>query len=86
MTTPIKLLIIFGAMMAAGIICAIIGIIVESRLYNKGVCRWCHQNLIFFDYDSHGGRGYECTLCGNKIWVSYDIVDKHLKKFKEETK
>jgi hypothetical protein len=25
-------------------------------------------------------------LCGNKIWVSYDIVDKHLKKFKEETK
>lgn len=86
MTTGTKLLIVFGAMILAGIIAGVIGICIERRLYNKGVCRWCHQNLVFFDYDSRGGRGYRCSLCGNTIWVSYDCVDKYWDKIKEEIK
>lgn len=86
MTTGIKLLIIFAAMLLAWVIGIIIGIVIETKLYNKGVCRICHKPLEFFDFDSQGGRGYKCPLCGDKIWVSYDRVDRYWDKIREETK
>lgn len=79
MTTGTKLLVIFGCMVLAGIIGAVIGICIETRLYNKGICRTCHKKLEFFDYDSRASRGYKCPLCSYTVWVSYDCVDKWLK-------
>lgn len=86
MTTGIKLLVIFAAGVLAWVIAGIIGIVIESKLYNKGICLTCSQPLEFFDFDSRGGRGYKCPLCGDKIWVSYDRVDKYWDKIREETK
>ena len=83
MTTGTKLLIVFGAMVLVGIISAVIGICIETKLYNKGVCRICNQKLEFFDYDSRASRGYKCPLCSYTVWVSYDCVDKWLKNLND---
>ena len=82
MTIGVKLLIIFGCMVLAGIIGGVIGICIETKLYNKGFCRTCRQQLKFFDYDNRASRGYKCPLCSQTVWVSYNCVDKHWKKFK----
>ena len=71
-----ELVIIFGGMALSACLAAIVGICVEKRNWNGGYCRNCNQKFSFFSYDSHGGRGYECEKCGNKIWISYDCVDK----------
>lgn len=71
-----KLCIILGAMFVAGIMAAIIGIILESINFNKGFCSHCNTKIEYFDTDSQGGRGYKCPLCGRMVWVSYGFVDK----------
>ena len=54
-----------------------LGIYLESRAYNKGICPECGDNLRNFDTDSQGGRGYCCDKCGYNTWVSYYCVDKN---------
>ena len=75
----IKLLIIVGAMLLSAGISALIGIWLERKEFNNGLCLRCQERLKFFDYDSHGGRGYECMSCGCKVWVSYNTVDRGYK-------
>jgi hypothetical protein len=45
---------------------------VEARHWNSGYCSCCRRPWVFFDRDSHGGRGYKCG-CGNYVWVSYPV-------------
>ena len=75
-----KLCIILGSMLVVGVIAAIMGIVLESVDFNKGICPHCRTKMEFFDTDSHGGRGYKCQNCGRKVWVSYNLVDKWRKK------
>ena len=56
--------------------CTFIGITLEKREFNNGVCKHCGKNLRYFDSDSQGGRGYICDDCGYCAWVSYRCVDK----------
>lgn len=44
--------IILGSMLAACIIAAVIGIVLESIRFNKGVCPHCKTKMEFFDTDS----------------------------------
>lgn len=71
-----ELLIIFGVMVATAIVCAVIGICIESYSWHGGHCRECGGRLEFFDYDSQGGRGYKCDICDRKVWISYKCVDR----------
>lgn len=59
-----------------------IGIHIEKKGFNKGVCPRCGKKLRLFDCDSQGGRGYTCDRCQYKSWVSYFTVDR---KFLDET-
>lgn len=52
-----------------------IGIILEKKSFNNGICPHCNEKLRNFDTDSQGGRGYKCD-CGYQTWVSYKCVDK----------
>lgn len=72
----IKLLIIVGVTAFAFGIAALIGIWLERKEFNNGVCLRCQERLKFFDYDSQGGRGYKCESCGYKVWISYNTVDR----------
>lgn len=53
-----------------------IGIAIEKKNYNKGVCINCGQKLKLFGHDPQGGRGYMCNNCHYYTWVSYNCVDK----------
>ena len=68
--------IIFGSMLVAVLVAAIIGICIETYNWNKGKCRKCGGDLRFFDYDHTASRGYECEHCYHKVWISYKCVDK----------
>ena len=70
------LVVVFVALIAAGILVALVGIHMESRAYNNGVCPVCGHELRHFTTDSKGPRGYFCKDCGYVVWVSYSIVDK----------
>ena len=59
-----------------------IGIHIERKGFNGGICSRCGKELRLFDHDSQGGRGYTCDGCGHKVWVSYFTVDR---KFLEKT-
>ena len=52
-----------------------IGITLEKKGFNNGICPHCNKKLRNFDTDSLGGRGY-CCECGYHTWVSYKCVDK----------
>lgn len=54
----------------------LIGIYVEKRDYNNGICPKCGTKLTHFDNDSQGGRGYTCRKCGYTTWVSW-FADKN---------
>ena len=54
----------------------LIGIYLEKKSYNRGICIECGKKLRLFDHDSHGGRGYCCDNCCYHTWVSYNCVDK----------
>ena len=71
----IKVLIILSCMVLAFFMCRFVGIRIEKRLFNGGICIYCDGKLKLFDYDSHGGRGYKCQRCRQTIWISYDEVD-----------
>ena len=58
------------------IVCASIGIMLEKKDFNNGICPHCNNKLRNFDTDSQGGRGYKCN-CGYYTWVSYNCVDKN---------
>ena len=60
----------------------VIGILIENKGFNGGVCPRCGKDLRLFDHDSHGGRGYKCDGCHYTTWVSYFTVDR---KFLDET-
>lgn len=72
-----KLLIIFGGMIVATAIAALVGICIETYNWNKGRCRKCGGELLIFDYDFRGGRGYRCehNKCSQRVWISYKCVD-----------
>ena len=53
-----------------------IGITLEKKGFNNGICPHCNKKLRNFDMDSQGGRGYKCD-CGYQTWVSYKSVDKN---------
>ena len=76
-----KLLIIFGSMIVAAMIGALVGICIETYNWNNGRCRKCGGKLVFFDYDSRGGRGYCCedNRCRHNVWISYTCVDRKRK-------
>ena len=57
---------------------AIIGILLEKKDYNLGICPHCKKKLLLFDTDSHGCRGYICEECCYCSWLSYPFVYKRL--------
>lgn len=61
----------------------IIGICLERKDFNNGICPLCGTNLRYFDSDSQGGRGYCCDNCSYRTWVSWNTVDKIYWKNKE---
>ena len=52
-----------------------IGITLEDRGYNCGICRECGEKLELYTFDSLGSRGYGCGKCSYYTWVSYRCVD-----------
>lgn len=61
------------------IMLSLIGMSLEAKYYNKGICPHCNSKLYNFDMDSQGGRGYTCNECNYTTWVSYSFIDKHKK-------
>lgn len=61
--------------------CAFVGISIERKRYNNGICPKCGEKLILFCHDSLGERGYGCSNweCDYTAWVSYRSVDKNHK-------
>ena len=57
---------------------AVIGILLEKKDYNRGICPHCGKKLTLFDTDSQGGRYYICEKCNYVACVSYPFVDKRL--------
>lgn len=57
-----------------------IGICIEKREFNNGVCKECGEPLRWFDVDSQGSRGYKCRKCDYITWVGYNIVDRKYRK------
>ena len=66
---------------AVGISLTLLGVLMEKKNFNKGICTECGSKLRLFAYDSHGGRGYCCTHCVHHVWGSYNCVDR---KYKEK--
>ena len=62
--------------LALFIVLTSIGILLEKKAYNNGICPICGGELLLFVYDSGGCRGYECRHCTHCVWVSYKCVDK----------
>lgn len=57
----------------------LIGMYLEYKDFNNGICPKCGKPLILFDTDSQGGRGYCCSKCMHVAWVSYHWIDKKFK-------
>ena len=70
-------LIIFIALVLLLVFLIFLGIILEKRDYNKGVCKYCGKPLRHFDTDSQGGRLYTCPNYCSLVSVSYNCVDKY---------
>ena len=64
------------AIIGIGFMMVSLGICLERKDFNNGICPHCKNKLYFFDYDSHGSRGYKCEKCYYHTWVSYKRVDK----------
>lgn len=58
----------------------IIGMYLEYKDFNNGICPKCGKQLKYFDIDSQGGVGYCCKDCHYYIWVSYNWIEKTIKK------
>ena len=71
-----ELVVVFSALIIAGILGELAVVYIEYRAYNKGVCPVCGQELMHFATDSKGSRGYFCKDCDYVVWVSYSVVDK----------
>lgn len=69
-------LIIFIALLLLFVFLTFLGIILEKRAYNKGICKYCGKPLRHFDTDSQGGRLYTCPDFCSLVSVSYNCVDK----------
>ena len=54
---------------------AIVGILLEKKEYNRGICPYCGKKLVQLDTDSQGNRGYVCYECSYYTWISYPFVD-----------
>lgn len=63
-----------------------IGIFLESRDFNHGICRRCGDKLRCFDMDSQGGRLYTCDSCDYWTSVSYNCVDRRKSNRRERMK
>jgi hypothetical protein len=74
-------ILIVAALTSLMIILPSIGIRLEKKGFNNGICPYCKRKLVHFDTDSQGGRGYTCknTNCGYYTWVSYKCVDKNFR-------
>lgn len=42
----------------------------EYKMWNKGICTKCGNNLESFDTDSQGGTGWICRKCNHSFWTS----------------
>lgn len=63
-----------------------VGVFLEKRDFNNGICPDCGATLRFFDTDSQGGRGYCYDNCLYHTWVSYDTVDKKFREVRNNDK
>lgn len=70
-------LIIFIVLLIVFVMVTALGIILEKRNYNKGICKYCGKPLRHFDTDSQGGRLYTCPDFCSLVSVSYNCVDKN---------
>lgn len=75
-----NVIITIAAIVCAGLTGVVLGIFLEKKGYNNGICPHCGNKLYFFDMDSQGGRGYACEKCYYHTWVSYNCVDKNHKE------
>lgn len=57
----------------------LIGMYLEKKRFNHGICIKCGKKLKLFDCDSQDGRGYYCDNCYYSAWVSYNSIDKNYK-------
>lgn len=55
----------------------LVGIYIEYKDFNNGVCPKCGNPLMPFDTNSQGGRGYCCRKCVYFTWISYDWIDRN---------
>jgi len=49
----------------------------EKKDWNNGKCPNCSTKWNLFDYDSQGGRGYNCPSCNNYMWASYKVDNQY---------
>lgn len=77
------LLFVVGIAIVIFITFTLLGIYLEVKEYNHGICKVCGNKLKYFDTDSQGGRGYICYDCHYYTFVSWPCVDKN---YKEEIK
>ncbi len=57
-----------------------IGLFLEKRYFNDGICPNCGEKLKYLYEDSQGSRGYHCENCHYRTWVSFNAVDKNFKE------
>lgn len=49
-----------------------LGVQLEMKAWNNGICKKCGGKWRQFDTDSQGGRGYKCDG-GHYEWISYPV-------------
>lgn len=54
-----------------GIIGCVLAYRKDKRDWNNGICPKCGTPWRQFDTDSQGGRGYNCEMRCNSIWISW---------------
>jgi len=66
---------IFPILLAVLCLGVLAGYLWEKKDYNGGKCPKCLMELVHFDNDSQGGRGYCCSNCNYYTWVSYPFIE-----------
>lgn len=53
------------------IVTTAIGIHIEIKQFNKGICKRCGGKLKRYRVDRDGLEEWWCESCGNTVWVSW---------------
>ena len=61
---------------------ALCSYMLERRAWNRGQCRQCSAQLVYFDTDSQGGRGYRCSQAWShpSVWISWPFIARKRKE------